>query len=183
MTDSDTRQLVLIDPLTDVTRRVRRVLLASGAIGVVIVKTGLVPSKISNLGITFTTADKSSLLIIVASIIIYFFIEFLLYAGSDFIRWQIALRTSLLKNKGRNARKALQPGPHNPNQSLELRQAAASARLEEILEKKLNQYLRPYSQMTPFIGILRAFLDFGFPILLGIYSVYLLVMVVICEGF
>ena len=65
-------EIQLRDPLSKETRLERRNLLGASAIGIVIVKTGLVPSKISALGIEFSQTDQRSLLLAIAAVISYF---------------------------------------------------------------------------------------------------------------
>jgi len=76
---------ILKSPLSDDTKNERRNLLVASAIGIIIVKTGLIPTKISALGIEFSQTDKTMLLKILAWIMIYLTISFSIYALSDFV--------------------------------------------------------------------------------------------------
>ena len=76
------------DPLTELTRKERRSLLGVGILGVAIAKTGIVPTKISALGIEFTKTDQQSLLFIIGLVVAYFFFAFVIYAWSDYLRFQ-----------------------------------------------------------------------------------------------
>ena len=51
------------DPLSEVTRKERRVLLGISALGIVIVKSGLVPSKVTALRIEFSKNDQQALIL------------------------------------------------------------------------------------------------------------------------
>lgn len=75
------------DPLSEVTRKERRLLLGMSTIGIAIVRTGLLPTKISALGIEFGAADQRSLLNILAVITAYFLVAFVVYAASDWVAW------------------------------------------------------------------------------------------------
>ena len=75
----------LYDPLSDVTRKERRLLLAVSIVGIGIVKTGLLPEKISALGIEFGHADQKALLGIFTLIIAYFLAAFVVYAAADWM--------------------------------------------------------------------------------------------------
>jgi hypothetical protein len=57
----------------------RRLLLRVSTIGITLVKTGLVPSKIFALGIEFTSTDQRSFLAIIALVTIYFLVAFAIY--------------------------------------------------------------------------------------------------------
>jgi len=84
MSDQFWREVAVSDPLSEVTRQERKFLLGASALGVVIVKTGLVPSKISALGIEFEQADQKALLIAVGAVVLYFLFAFIIYGTSDF---------------------------------------------------------------------------------------------------
>jgi hypothetical protein len=56
-------EIRLRDPLGEVARKERRALLGVSAVGIVIVKSGLVPSKVTALGIKFNQTDQRSLLV------------------------------------------------------------------------------------------------------------------------
>jgi hypothetical protein len=68
-------------PFGEVARKERRSLLAASGMGILIVKTGLLPTKIVALGIEFTETDQKALLAAIATVVAYFLAEFLLYAG------------------------------------------------------------------------------------------------------
>ena len=88
-------EVLLRNPLSEVTRSERRTLLGASAVGIIIVKTGLVPSKISALGIEFSQADQKSLLFAIAAIITYFLAAFMVYAASDFLSWRLSMYSAL----------------------------------------------------------------------------------------
>ena len=91
------QQVILKDPLSEETRKERRNLLAVSALGIVMVKSGLIPSKISALGIEFSQADQNVLLYALAIITIYFLLAFIFYALSDFMNYRIATYVSGVK--------------------------------------------------------------------------------------
>ena len=73
------------DPLSDTTRKERRSLLGASALGIVIVKSGLVPSKITALGIEFTRTDQRALLAALAAVVVYLLVDVsgsMKYAGA-----------------------------------------------------------------------------------------------------
>jgi hypothetical protein len=78
---------ILKDPLSDVTRKERIYLLATSTLGIVIVKTGLVPSRISALGIQFEETNQKTLLLMLGIVVAYFFVAFIIYAVADFFAW------------------------------------------------------------------------------------------------
>ena len=82
--------------LGKVTRAERRILLGVAMLAVAVAQTGLIPSKISALGIEFEPADQRALLVILAVIVSYFTIAFAIYAAADFLTWRAAHDDALL---------------------------------------------------------------------------------------
>lgn len=80
---------ILTDPLSEETRKERRNLLGVSALGIIIIYTGLIPTKISALGVDFDKTDQSVILNILAATIGYFFVGFVLYFISDIWRFQV----------------------------------------------------------------------------------------------
>jgi len=78
---------ILKDPLSDVTRKERVYLLAFSTIGIAIATTGLIPSRISALGIQFDAANQNRLLSLLGAVIAYFLVVFIVYAVADFFAW------------------------------------------------------------------------------------------------
>jgi hypothetical protein len=76
------------DPLTPVTRKERLYLLAVSMIGIAIVKTGLVPSKIATFGIELDKPNRTALLLLLGLVTLYFLAAFVIYAASDFMEWR-----------------------------------------------------------------------------------------------
>ena len=77
----------LQDPLSEVTRRERKYLLGISLLSIFVVKTGLVPTKISALGVEFNEANQESMLLILALMVLFFLVAFCFYALSDFLAW------------------------------------------------------------------------------------------------
>ena len=91
MVDVQNNELLLDDPLKEVTRKERKMLLAVSVLAIVLVKTGLVPTKISALGVEFNETHQQALLLIVSLVDIYFLSAFVIYASTDFFVWRKAI--------------------------------------------------------------------------------------------
>ena len=87
--DVNPSDLLLRDPLGRVTRSERRSLLGVSVIGILIAKTGLLPTKISAIGVEFTIGHQQAILIILTLVIGYFLSAFVLYATTDFLAWRM----------------------------------------------------------------------------------------------
>jgi hypothetical protein len=149
--------VLLRDPLSKETRAERRTLLAASAIGIIIVKTGLVPSRISALGIEFNQTDQHSLLLATAAVILYFFAAFLIYAGSDLLLWRLTFHESVTQLMA-NTRRAMDTG----------------LRTDEV---RAYETLKTYSMHLTSgpVSILRGMFEFALPIIIGLYAMVLLI--------
>lgn len=76
------------DPLGEITRKERRNLLIAGTVGVLVAKAGLVPSKISALGIDLSAPAQDAFVMLVGLVIVYFLCAFIIYGVSDFFAWR-----------------------------------------------------------------------------------------------
>jgi hypothetical protein len=79
-------EVLVGDPLSEVTRKTRLYLLAVSLIGVAMVTTGLVPTKIATFGIELEQPNRSALLILIALVNLYFLAAFIIYAVSDYMK-------------------------------------------------------------------------------------------------
>lgn len=172
------RDVLLRDPLTELTRKERRSLLIASALGVVFVEGGFVPSKIATFGIEFTETDQRSLLIVVSIVVIYFLAGFLLYAASDFINWRgawvDAFGAAVEESEARPPRKLLRledfEEEEDPWEELDRKNHAMYV---ENWTREMDKNMK-YFRLTGPISFLRMFFEFFLPILIGGYAVYAL---------
>ncbi len=148
------------DPLSQVTRNERRFLLGVSMVGITLVKTGLVPSRISALGIEFTKTDQKSLLFIVALITAYFVVAFTIYAVSDFIAWRLVYRAALREAIAQSDKRIAQ-------KRKEL--------LDQFKEERLSMSSMPRGRiifiLSKPVSLIRTVFEFVLPILIGIYAI------------
>jgi hypothetical protein len=148
------------DPLSDVTRKERRTLLGVSALGIIMVKAGLVPQKISTLGIDFQEIDKSLLLKSIAAVVAYFLVAFLIYALSDFIAWRIAYRKAvrdLIKTSSKDMK------------DIDAAVEETLANLDKIQGLGWEQRFLSFS--TGPVSILRSLFEFVVPLIIAIYAI------------
>lgn len=88
MGDPIPSDILVSDPLTDVTRKERRTMLGTAAVGIGVAKTRLVPTKIESLGITFSAPNQKAFLETILAVVIYFTVAFILYALCDWVAWR-----------------------------------------------------------------------------------------------
>lgn len=83
------------DPLAEETRRVRKTLLTWCLVAVAITLGHLFPSEVTALGLKVTTANQSVLSALIAAVIGYLLVTFLVYGISDFARWYLNYRSTV----------------------------------------------------------------------------------------
>jgi hypothetical protein len=151
------REIEIQDPLSEVTRAERKTLLGVSAAGLIIVKTGLVPSEISALGIKFERADQHTLLTLLSAVVIYFLIAFLIYAASDFVAWRVsltyAIRTAILND---------------------IRQTRPEREIEDNIREQFSDIGRLWVAATRPMSVVRAIFEFLVPIMIALYTVHAL---------
>lgn len=152
------------DPLTEVTRRERRLLLAVSTVCFAMSKAGLVPTKISALGIDFSQSDQKAIFYILAAILVYLLVTFIAYAAADFIQWRIS------------AAEAFRSWWHTSIGELE--EAAKTESVQrEYIKEQLGLHFPTTTAAVGWAGtvsMIRAFIEFFFPILFGVYCAYLM---------
>jgi hypothetical protein len=147
----------LQDPLSEVTRVERRNLLAASAVGLVIAKAGLVPTKISALGIDFSSANQRALLFIIGAVVCYLVVAFSIYASSDLLAWRVSVHAAI-----RGARAAAQDAA--------FQWGGSKAKLED----GYAQHRKFWARASRPMSVVRAFFEVGVPILLGLYAAFVL---------
>jgi hypothetical protein len=142
--------------LRDWTQKERRNLLASSAFGLVVVKVGLVPTKIAALGLEFSSVDRRTLLWCIWAIVLYFLTAFLIYATDDFIDAKFAGIARM--------QKAQLDGLENPQAAL----------LYTRTQKQLEQLpaVRIWNGISRFNGLVRNPFDFVLPAVVGLYALW-----------
>lgn len=162
-------EILLRDPLSEVTRKERKFLLGACAISITIVKTGLVPTKISALGVDFTHADQKSLLIILAVIVVYFLAAFLVYAISDFIAWRVAFHGAVREKIKARVEEQIKPGAEQQ---------------AEMIQREMNNYTGrsiAWASISKPVSLIRVVLDFFVPLLIGVITIALLLLTDIAK--
>ncbi len=80
----------ITDPLSAHTRSVRKTLLVTSTVALAVGMTGLIPEKIAALGVEFSQVDRSSMVILLAGVVGFMLLSFVVIAASDFTAWRIS---------------------------------------------------------------------------------------------
>jgi len=77
--------VLLRDPLREVTRMERRSLLAISVIAALVGWANLVPTELTNLGLKFTNPDRKAFLVVFMLVVAYYMVAFVVYVSSDML--------------------------------------------------------------------------------------------------
>lgn len=163
MSDILTRDLVAYDPLTETTRKERKVLLGIAALGIAIVKVPLVPTKFSTLGIEFASINQANILTLYALLVAYFLVAFLIYGFSDYVAWR--------RSQAIHYREYIRQDA--------LTRKTLGAEEDQDARKRFTEEGCPYSGLASYrsatlAAAVRASFEFLVPIAVATYSVFVL---------
>ena len=144
----------LTDPLSEVTRKERRALLAVCVGSVEVVSVGLVPERISALGIDFGTVDQQAFLVIMGFVLVYFLITFGVYGYGDYLR------------------------RHHDQQDANQQWNAYQSASDDVSDVKASSPTGMASRsmtrvQTTSVSTARDLLDFVFPMILAVYAIFI----------
>jgi len=153
-------------------------LLVSSVVALAVAKVGLVPAKVSALGLDLTPKDQTGFLILLGLITVYFILAFVIYGTSDFLAWRIEL-SSVHLDKVNKARKIAEKINEEQNK-IPIVYATQKERLEKsavdkILDGLGEKYFSRIELWRKFIfpiAIARGLFEFIVPICVAGYALY-----------
>lgn len=159
---------VLTDPLSENSRKKRKMLLGSGAFGIVMAKAELVPTKIAALGIEFTKTNQEAVIIMGALVVVYFLAAFLAYGLSDLYGWYVFTRRVVVSSLEvqRSSKERIdfdQPQPRSSG-------VQEQEQVQRIIDFEMKRLGKLRTLYIPII-VIRAVFDFLIPFSVGIYAV------------
>jgi len=171
------------DPLSELTRRERKMLLAVSGIGVVVAKTGLIPTQIESLGLTFSSDDQSVIARCLAVLIGYFLLIFIVYGWSDYLRWRVSLQQAMRDveideiRRARSERRAEPVAPASrfvgvDPELIRIQAAASHARQLTPILTRFGRATRWMRLATPTTMVVRGAVEFVLPVPVAIYAVW-----------
>jgi hypothetical protein len=165
------------DRLSDSTRQERRILLAVSTLGLVIIRGGVIPTRIEFLGVDLSTDNQVFLFRTLAAVIGYFLVAFVMYAVVDNAAWTARLRheysDSISPDMKAAWRRLVDETPilvHGDTPIKQLTTDQITAALTDAVMKTHTSGNR-WSYAG---GWLRFAFDFVIPVALGGYAIYLL---------
>ncbi len=85
---------LIVEPLTDTTRRCRKALLGSSLVAFTLSWAGLVPERIEAFGISVEEVERANLLYVLALVTGYFLLAFFAYCYSDLMAYKVRVKKS-----------------------------------------------------------------------------------------
>jgi hypothetical protein len=133
MTELPIVVMALQEWLSERARRERHALVLASAIGLTVSVTGLLPTKISALGIEFSIGDQAAMLKVLASIVAYLLTAFGVHAFADYTVWRTAYQSALLISRRKEIQEEKSDEEHmrtvNPAKNKRLLAASAATPL------------------------------------------------------
>ncbi len=169
MAANDHTSIILQDPLSELTRKERRALLTSAGLGILIVQADIIPSKITALGIDFTSTNQKVLLVGMAAVVAYFFVAFALYAWSDFLAWRLRITQSALDAIQDLSRPRLKDMVET-DRAIVSRGEMETKIIEDQFVEQMG-YLRRWNRMSKPTATIRGLFEFFFPIVVGVLAI------------
>jgi hypothetical protein len=142
-------------------------LLGVSIVGYAVVKTGLIPTKISALGIEFNQSNQQALLNILALITTYFLVAFVIYVAADFLAWHRAYHEYLV-NMDNECEK------EEKYHEMMLDHAPEEEVVRMFEYEKRFRFTRIVFALYGPVSKVRVFFEFILPILVGCYALYVL---------
>lgn len=156
MSDADPRPF-LEDPLSQISRLERRNLLIASTVGMLVGHVGLIPTRISALGLEFTAPAQNAFLILLALLVVYMVFAFAIYAVADLFIWRKRYYDYAVARE---------------------RAGNEATKEDQEAYDELCQSVPPihwYWQKAPFVAWLRIAFEFALPLLIGIYTALMLI--------
>lgn len=150
----------LKDPLSANTRAERKLLLISSVASIFIAKTGLVPTKVSALGIELQNTNQAAFLVITALVVAYFLVAFFLYGLTDLIAWRIEYKASARQLHRAFLQRIQRPLEHGMDRNDEPTPEHLSSSRARWLALRMS--------------LLRGLFEFALPVGVGSYAIWLL---------
>lgn len=140
----------LSDPLSPIARAERRNLLIAGTVGLLVAIAGIVPTKISALGIELSLPAQEMFIYIVCGTIVYFLAAFIIYGVSDFFIWRKKYQDYL--------------------EAVEAYNDSWTEEDQEAYDRSSTPKVAWLYQNSGLVALIRAFFEYALPVLFGLVA-------------
>lgn len=152
--------IIIKDQLSEVTRKERKFLLLFSVIAFIVIRLGIIPTKINALGIEFTLTNQNNLFLILALILAYFLFAFIIYSFSDYLKWKIEAKKS--------SESLFNYKPLDLSGKINSRKIDSEYKILDTAIKEFEEYHLIYYFKSRVTFRTRRFFDYIIPILIGI---------------
>lgn len=164
--------------LSEDARKERRNLLGISAISIAMTHAKLVPQEVTALGIKFAESDQKRLLLVVAFVVAYFLVAFVIYAVADFSIWRIkfssintgdvnAVRSRIVSDR---SDRDTEDYDYRPDDDEIYLSKDEYERFKKLLDK-VSRINKRWVGLSPFISAIRTIFDFALPIAVSVYAI------------
>ena len=169
--------ILVSDCLGEVTRKERRSLLGISMLSIAMTHAKLVPTKISALGVDFDQANQERFLLIIALVVGYYLLAFLIYGLADFSVWQLRFSEVAIKDTGDHKQLLIDSSKadlyeQEPDEEEKTHLSISESKSINSRLFKLSRSSSRWIDFAPVISILRVLFDFVLPILVAPYAIY-----------
>jgi hypothetical protein len=163
-------ELLLRDPLAEVTRRERTHLLLSSLVAVVVSKAGILPTKIESLGIEFTSSNRHAIIVLIGVVVGYFLLAFIIYGFLDIYFVFSSAKEADVDELSKQVQ--LERDRESPEDNLSEKELLR--RIRRRIQSRRAEY--PISRAPSAMFWVRAVLfECGLPVVAGCYAIYSLI--------
>jgi hypothetical protein len=159
------------DPLGELARKERTMLLLISVVAIGISKAGLVPTKIVGFGVEFSNIDRSAILWLLVATVLYFMVTFLAHALPDFLSWQVRYNRFWAELANERSRLEEKYGPGYEEMSSE---SQGPSQLWERYSKSRARFKT--------VTLLKISLDLAVPVLVGFGAIVIAAMAAWCQA-
>lgn len=165
------------NPLREETQKVRKTLFIWCLAAIAITAGKLFPSEITALGMKITPTSHSVLLALMALVVFYHLVTFLIYAAADSAHWYVNHFSTEWEDDTANyeAHKAELLAKAKLSEEDRLFMEDHERRLGALWRGEAVQTYDRLGKVIPYISWARAIIDFLIPVIVGVISLYLLI--------
>lgn len=137
----------------------------------------LIPTKISALGVDFDQTNQERLLLIIAFVVGYYLLAFLIHGLADFSVWWFRFSEVAIKDTGAYKQSLIESSKEDlyeqePNEEEQIHLSNSESKSIKNRFSKLTRSSSWLIAFAPAISVLRVLFDFALPILVALYAIF-----------
>jgi hypothetical protein len=153
------------EPLSELSRKERKMLLLMSVIAIAVSKAGLAPTKIVGFGIEFSNINRTAILALLFGAVLYFWVTFIYCALPDFYSWRLRYNKYRYDCENEHARLEEEYGPDYDVP------AGPQPEPSVAFKKGWERYKQSHTRFKQVV-LTKLTLDMAIPILVGIGAMF-----------